>query len=256
MMGARILSGDPITMLPDSNKLFTGRYSELQKIDTELLRSFSDHRTRIFPPAIQIYGPAGIGKTQLAREYVNQKYQKRNFSSILWIEARSIQSIEKSFSELARRISNNARNRYATMLAAPTEPEHVESTNIPRPSSPLEPISAIVEGQGLHLPAVKLVKEWLRAPENNSWLMVFDGADDCRSLHIDDFIPDVSHGNIILTSRNCDFAKFSRSMLLGPMSEKDAIELLFKTTSSSSLLRSSERKALPNLLLYLLLTKL
>jgi hypothetical protein len=247
MMGTGILSGGLISTLPDPNKLFTGRYSELQKIDTELLRSVEDYPTRIFPPAIQIYGPAGIGKTQLAREYVNQKYLKRNFSSVLWIEARSMQSIEKSFSELAQKISKYARNRYATMLAAPTKSEQVQSTNIPRPSSPLAPVSAIVDGQGLRLPAVKLVREWLAAPGNSSWLMVFDGADDCKSLRIEDFIPDVSHGNIILTGRNCDFAKFSRSILLGPMSEKDAIELLFKTTFKSPVLRDSERKPCRNL---------
>ena len=236
-MRTGLLTGKPIIKIPDPNRLFTGHYYELQKLDTELRKSSSDQRTRIFPAAVQIYGPVGIGKTQLAKEYVNQDHVKRKFSSFLWVEARSIQTIERSFSELADRISINNWDHYARLGATLGDEENMESTNIPQQPSP---VSTTAEGQGLRLPAIKLVKDWLAASDNTNWLMVFDGAEDCKSLHLEDLIPDVRHGNVILTSRDYDFAKFSRGILLGPMNEKDSIELLSKAISTTSRTSKSE----------------
>jgi hypothetical protein len=83
------------------------------------------------------------------------------------------------------------------------------------------------EEQGLPLPATEIVKAWLAKPNNRRWIMIFDGADDCKSLRVEEFVPDTKHGHIILTSRHCDFSKSSKGIELGPMGEDEATRLLF-----------------------------
>ena len=46
------------------------------------------------------------------------------------------------------------------------------------------------------------VRNWLARPENSQWLLVFDNADDFKSVPVHEYIPAVNWGHVIITSRD------------------------------------------------------
>lgn len=85
---------------------------------------------------------------------------------------------------------------------------------------------------------LELVQKWLCDETNGSWLMVLDNADDIDTFfntfgHIPlvDYLPSVSHGSILITSRNQTAARNivgpdGQVISVKPMSTDDAISLL------------------------------
>lgn len=45
-------------------------------------------------------------------------------------------------------------------------------------------------------------RQWLSRVENTDWLLIFDNADDLKSVKISQYIPETSWGHIVLTSRD------------------------------------------------------
>jgi tetratricopeptide (TPR) repeat protein len=81
--------------------------------------------------------------------------------------------------------------------------------------------------------------DFLCNPENSEWLLVYDNVDDVK-LDLNDFLPQCSHGFIILTTRNALFGPFASKeefhIELNVMSEKEAV----KAIMNSAKLRDSE----------------
>ncbi|KAJ6564776.1 hypothetical protein B0H19DRAFT_870607, partial [Mycena capillaripes] len=62
------------------------------------------------------------------------------------------------------------------------------------------------------------------------WLLFFDNADDPK-INMNKFLPQCSHGNIIITSRNPELHGYGgSSSLVTDMEEDDAVVLLLKST--------------------------
>ena len=61
------------------------------------------------------------------------------------------------------------------------------------------------------------------------WLLFFDNADD-PNFDLFPFLPRCNHGNIIITSRNPQVARYGdrSNSLVGNMDETDAVELLLR----------------------------
>ncbi|KAJ7446611.1 hypothetical protein FB451DRAFT_976970, partial [Mycena latifolia] len=73
--------------------------------------------------------------------------------------------------------------------------------------------------------SLKDALQWLKS-KPDEWLLFFDNADDPR-INLNDYLPQCSHGNIIITSRNpglCVYAGVHNSV--GDMEETDAVDLL------------------------------
>ncbi|KAF7369448.1 FabD/lysophospholipase-like protein [Mycena venus] len=71
---------------------------------------------------------------------------------------------------------------------------------------------------------------WLTS-KVEEWLLFFDNADD-PSINLNDFIPQCTHGNIIITSRNPGLRVYARShSLVSDMEEEDAVALLLKSAA-------------------------
>ncbi|GES66729.1 hypothetical protein ATETN484_0017002200 [Aspergillus terreus] len=104
---------------------------------------------------------------------------------------------------------------------------------------------------------IQLVYEWLRDERNGAWLMVLDNVDDEHFFNLDhprgkrplvNFLPQVSHGSILLTSRNRLAARnlvgeHGHVITIDVMNEEESVNLL-RTRSQSSQSPTEDEKTL------------
>lgn len=158
----------------DSDPKFTGRMDVIEKLDA----GFQDYRR------MALVGWAGIGKSQIAIEYAHRVHKRSPHTRIFWIRGARRDAFLKSYGDMSRQLK----------LSGWDDPE---------------------------INVGKLFSDWLREPENGAWLMVIDNVDDemvftssvrkeripvpnaSLELHqLHRHIPQVSHGSILVTSRN------------------------------------------------------
>lgn len=115
---------------------------------------------------ITLCGISGSGKTQLIHEYVARR--RCQFSAVLWIDAGSEMSIDRSMSFCFSRICE----------AAPGFRDH-ERNGLP----------------------TSHVLDWLQTPSNTNWLVVIDGANDpMQNKNLLEPFRRFPHGSICVTS--------------------------------------------------------
>jgi hypothetical protein len=152
---------------------FVARETELSKMH-ELLHSHSD-RT-----CVVLYGLGGIGKTQLAIEYIRRHMEK--YTAIFWLNANDEDSLKLSFRDIAQQVL-----QYRPLTSV---------------------LSSVDQDKDLDQ-VVSAVKDWLDFPRNTRWLMIYDNFDnpktpnnpDDLAVDIRQFLPRSNHGSIIITTR-------------------------------------------------------
>ncbi|KAF4529791.1 hypothetical protein B566_EDAN018046, partial [Ephemera danica] len=100
--------------IPAACPQFSGRAKEIQQINEYLESEKTGH---IFD--LLITGMAGMGKTQIVRKYIED--YKQNYKHIICINSESKESLEKSFTELARfcnLISNDSKEEMSIIVNA------------------------------------------------------------------------------------------------------------------------------------------
>jgi hypothetical protein len=145
-----------------NDNLFVGREQTFQQMEDIL----QPHRATsdLTRKVLILGGMGGIGKTQLTIMYA--KRFRSNYSSILWLNANDEAALQRSIYSLVKRI--------------------------------ITPKAAIQLELGqlwLHL------SNWPSELDNNRWLLVFDNNDDPSQYPITKYYPSVSHGSIIVTTR-------------------------------------------------------
>jgi hypothetical protein len=139
-----------------------------------------------------LYGLGGIGKTQLALKFAKDHQQE--FTSVLFLDASSEESLLKSFALTYRRIT---------------------------------------DGKGPQMPSPKMAEEvvqWLTRPSNKRWLLIFDNVDkepsDEGGFDIVPYFPAADHGSILITSRLVAISRLGQCKKVGRMSDDEATTLL------------------------------
>ncbi|KAJ8126610.1 hypothetical protein O1611_g7025 [Lasiodiplodia mahajangana] len=153
---------------------FVARGPELAKM-RETLRSDGSRRT------VVLHGLGGMGKTQLAIEYMKQN--KDNYSAVFWLNIKDGNSLKQSFTRIARQIKQHH-----------PEARHVGQVNI--------------EGQLDE--TVDAVKAWLSLPNHTRWLLVYDNYDnpklsdnaDPAAVDIQKYLPEAYQGSVVITTRS------------------------------------------------------
>ncbi|KAJ7866885.1 P-loop containing nucleoside triphosphate hydrolase protein [Mycena leptocephala] len=81
--------------------------------------------------------------------------------------------------------------------------------------------------------------KWL-ANNQEDWLLFYDNADDPK-IDLNRFIPQCTHGNIIITTRNPALRSYAGAhFAVSDMEESDAVELLLKSASQEIVLANQE----------------
>lgn len=165
--------------IPPRNPNFTGRAELLE----QLAKRLNSGTTAVLPSAL--HGLGGIGKTQMATEYIYRHLQ--DYDLVWWIDAAHTTQIRAGLTELAGALG----------LQGASE------ANI----------------------AVPAVLEALRTGRPfRRWLLVFDAAESPEAVL--PFFPRNGPGEILITSRNSDWAGIARPLELAVFKREESIELL------------------------------
>ncbi|KAG6141930.1 hypothetical protein E4U28_002845 [Claviceps purpurea] len=162
-----------------------------------------------------IWGPPGIGKSTLARHYVEENRDHLSFA--FWIRAESRETVIASYLALADTIVRH--------YAKDTPRCEVEND---LGFAGLEDMLKVKSILKLDTPRirsiVRVVKDWLLCPENVEWLLVFDNVGS--SYNVVDFIPLRVSGRLIFTSRDEYCCPWGEALRVDAMKEEEAISLL------------------------------
>jgi tetratricopeptide (TPR) repeat protein len=168
--------------IPPKNLLFTGRTEVLDQLSARL----SDGGATVVLPAA-LHGMGGIGKTQIAVEYIYRHLD--DYDIVWWIQAAQTSQVRKALAELAQQLG----------LAGSSE---------------------------VHT-AVPAVREALRRGEPYSqWLLVFDAAESVETIK--EYFPANGPGQILITSRNPEWAEVANPLEITVFRREESIALLRK----------------------------
>jgi len=182
---------------------FIGRKTQLQQIEHHLQPASTDGSRR---KTFVIYGLGGIGKTQLAIEYVRE-HQKKH-SAVFWIDGSTKTRLQQSFLDIAKRIPQE---QLQADVAAALQNFQVD-------------MQAVMRG----------VLQWLSLPGNWKWLLVIDNVDrefeglgrDEQGFDPEEAIPNADHGSILITSRLSTLRVSSEELQLGHVDDVEAKRIL------------------------------
>lgn len=160
-------------------------------------------RTRVV-----LHGLGGIGKTQLAIEYIRR--HKEKYTAIFWLNANDQDSLKLSFRDIAQQVLKY--HRSTSLLA---------SVN-------LDDLDQVVYA----------VKAWLDLQENTGWLTIYDNYDnpkipsnlDRLAVDIRQFLPHSDQGSIIITTRSSQVSQGSHVHVQKLLDVKAGIEILSNTS--------------------------
>lgn len=183
----------------------------------------SSHFTSDRSSVVVIRGLGGIGKTQLAREYIYR--HESSFDSVWWIDAQSLQSTHTGFYNIAQKLGEYYADN--PELWAPSIADISRSLKkVENPTDRWGKNQLDMKTPNL---VVEAVKEWLCCKGNDRWVLVLDNVDDLNSFNVADFLPQTRSGNIIMTSRCKEAPRFEQEISLGVMDRSESISLLFKS---------------------------
>lgn len=174
----------PFELPYPKNPNFTGREGLLDRLDTQV-RSRSSK-------IIVLYGMGGIGKTQIALQYVHTNFGE--YSSVFWVDGTSQETANLGFRSIAQKLVRC----HATRVGF-TNPNYTQVGQ--DLGLDLEADGQLSVKSDCTTQIVEAVKRWYCRRENRNWLLVLDNVDDLTSFDISAFIPTTSHGLILLTSR-------------------------------------------------------
>ncbi|WP_329054156.1 FxSxx-COOH system tetratricopeptide repeat protein [Streptomyces violaceus] len=175
--------------VPMRNTSFVGRQALLRAVEEQLA---AQDTTAVLPNAL--HGLGGVGKSQLALEYIYT--HQREYRIICWIPAERESLILAALSSLASHLG-----------VAPAGQDSL--------------------GAAAANTAVPAVLEALRtgSPYDN-WLLVFDNAEDIEAVR--GYFPHNGPGKVIVTSRNRGWERVATSLPVNVFDRDESIELLQK----------------------------
>ncbi|MCA7010368.1 tetratricopeptide repeat protein [Wolbachia endosymbiont of Tribolium confusum] len=191
--------------------LFTGRKEELIDLHNKIQRNSG--KVTVISQITSISGLGGIGKTELARRYI-QEYSNDYYNNVIWINAESEVTLIESFTRLAK-----------DKLRIDTKDTNGEEKDI----------QAIVEE----------VYEFF---SNSKSLFIFDDAEKSNYLNkflpLHDLLPGGNRPYILITSRNREWERGIEVINLNELKSEEAIEFVKKGLSIEDESQNEKIKAL------------
>jgi len=193
------------------------RPSEMAELGRALLPQMQNIRQKIFV----LYGLGGIGKTQLAVEFVRRHHRK--FSSVFWLDGSSEVSLKLSIARCAGRIA-------ASQISDASRAYSMSS------ESNLDDVVAEVMG-------------WLAQTDNTDWLVVFDNVDrdysprtgDPLAYDVRQYFSGADHGSVLITTRLARLEQLGSSRRVSKVDDTQA-EAILKSWCTNELGRISSQE--------------
>lgn len=190
---------------------FTGRKTELEKLHESIQEN--QGVATVISQLVSICGLGGIGKTELARKYI-EKHSKDYDNNIIWINAATYEAMVQSFLELAD-----------NLLGIPTEDRNIKF----------------------------IVRDIYAFFAKRKSLFVFDNAEKYRSegqdAGISQFLPshflssDDNKPSVLITSRNQKWGDI-KALPLGTFTETESIDFIRKALDIRGGSQENEIKSL------------
>ncbi|KAH7351383.1 hypothetical protein BKA66DRAFT_598364 [Pyrenochaeta sp. MPI-SDFR-AT-0127] len=204
-----------LALFPEAAQ-FVARETELASM-YELLH---DHSSR---SAIVLHGLGGIGKTQLAIEYVRRHKEKH--TAIFWLNANDEDSLRLSFRNIAYQVLKH--HLLASVLSG-------------------------VNLEGDSDQVIDAVKTWLDLRDNTRWLMIYDNYDnpktpddsDHSTVDIRRYLPEADHGSIIITTRSARVTQGRRLRVQKFTGPEDGLKILSNMSGREGIENDPDAKAL------------
>jgi nucleoside phosphorylase len=182
---------------------FIDRPKDLQALEVGLLPRSQRSGRRI----MTLHGIAGIGKTQLAANFVKQN--QCNFSSVFWLDVSNTVAMTRSIAAAVARIRTHLHGSEG--LADARSPVH-----------------------GVNGDLHEMIT-WLGRRNNSGWLLVLDDVGEMSTVC--DYIPDVDHGTVLITSRSSQLSHVGESWEVSK-TDRVSSEAIFNLWCSRDLGRS------------------
>ncbi|KAF2277956.1 HET-domain-containing protein [Westerdykella ornata] len=204
-----------LASLPEAAE-FVAREEELSKMH-ELLHGHGGRS------AVVLHGLGGIGKTQLAIQYISR--HKEKYTAVFWLNANDEDSLRLSFRSIAQQILTH-------------HPSNRELRN--------------VDLEGDLDRVVRAVKAWLDLRDNTRWLMVYDNYDNPRTANHSDrstvdvrrYLPESDQGSVIITTRLANVTQGRRLPIQKLTSLEDGLKILSNTSGRGDIKNDPDAKAL------------
>lgn len=173
--------------------------------ERELLQMHELLSGRSSRSVIVLHGLGGIGKTQLAVEYIRR--YKEEHTAIFWLDANDNDSLRLSFRNIAQQILK------------------------------CHPSTAVFDNIDLEEDldrVVTAVKTWLNLRYNTRWLMIYDNYDNPRTPDYSDrstvdvrqYLPGNDQGSVIITTRSASVTQGRRLHVQKLADLKDGLRIL------------------------------
>ncbi|KAK5219741.1 hypothetical protein LTR47_011450 [Exophiala xenobiotica] len=212
--------GFDMSAIPEAVQ-FVGREHE----QAEMRRVLHSHKSR---SSVVLHGLGGIGKTQLAIEYIRR--HKEKYTAIFWLNANDEESLTLSFRNIAQRVLEDQRDRPSTSALADVDlDENLDQM-------------------------VTAVKTWLNLRKNTRWLLIYDNYDnpqtpgnlDSSAVDIRQFLPRADHGSIIITTRSAHVSQGHRIHVQKLRNTHEGLEILSNTSRRENIANDGDAIALVN----------
>ena len=189
--------------------LFTGRKQELSDLHSKIQRG--SEKVTVISQMTSISGLGGVGKTELAREYINEHSQDYD-NNVIWIDAESEVTLKESFRRLAE------------------DKLRISTKNV----------------DGKEKDIKSIVEEVYKFFSKRKSLFVFDNAE--KGEDFNKFLPlrvlksEDKKPYIVITSRNKEWERGIEVIELKELKLEDAIEFVKKGLSISEEDKSQDKK--------------
>ena len=167
--------------VPPRNPRFTGRDELLKRLHAQMSEV---RETAVLPQAV--HGMGGVGKSQLAVEYVHR--HSREYDLVWWISAEQQGQILTALTNLAQRLALDTGNEANVAVPAVRE--------------------ALSTGQTGH----------------RNWLLVFDNAENLEEVR--QFFPTGGAGKILVTSRNQSWERVAETLEVDVFTREESTSFL------------------------------
>lgn len=206
----------PTYQLPLEPSLIIPRDDLVDQLDTTLRPSNDTEHLRV--RIANCWGPAGSGKTTLAKHYAEQ--HRDDVSFVLWVWAESWESVVTSYLKFAQDLVDH----YSIKAPKADVENHLGVRGVDE----MLKAKSILQLDILRVKSVvQAVKDWLLRPKNDKWLLIFDRLEP--TFDIFDFIPLTRSGRIILTARDSECCSWGSKLYVGAMTKAQSIDLLSAT---------------------------